>query len=256
MIKAVFFDMDGTIYSHKTNCVPESTRIALDTLRENGVMVFLATGRHFVEIEDFPVGKMNFDGYVMLNGQICTDSDRKIVFGNPIEGKDSEYLLNAFNNKEIPIMIVEKDQMYMNLVDEMVVKGQAEISTPIPEIQEYEGAPIFQFICYGGKELEERLASILEKCKITRWCPFGIDIISKTGGKVTGIKKMLEHYGVTEQEIIAFGDAENDLDMIEFAGIGVAMGNAKDEVKAVADYVTTDVDENGIWNACKYFGLI
>ena len=95
-----------------------------------------------------------------------------------------------------------------------------------------------------------------EKCKITRWCPFGIDIISKTGGKVTGIKKMLEHYGITEQEIIAFGDAENDLDMIEFAGIGVAMGNAKDEVKAVADYVTTDVDENGIWNACKYFGLI
>ena len=101
-------------------------------------------------------------------------------------------------------MIVEKDQMYMNLVDEMVVKGQAAISTPIPEIQEYDGAQIFQFICYGGKELEERLASILEKCKITRWCPFGIDIISKTGGKVTGIKKMLEHYGITEQEIIAF----------------------------------------------------
>lgn len=72
--------------------------------------------------------------------------------------------------------------------------------------------------------------------------------------KARGLRQI--HYGITEQEIIAFGDAENDLDMIEFAGIGVAMGNAKDEVKAVADYVTTDVDENGIWNACKYFGLI
>ena len=61
---------------------------------------------------------------------------------------------------------------------------------------------------------------------------------------------------MTKEEIIAFGDSDNDMDMLEFAEIGVAMGNAEVEVKAVADYVTTDIDEDGIWNACKHFELI
>ena len=80
--------------------------------------------------------------------------------------------------------------------------------------------------------------------------------MGKNGGKVVGIEKMLEHHGITKEEIIAFGDGENDLEMLAFAGVGVAMGNADEEVKEVADYVTTDIDDDGIWNACKHFNLI
>ena len=72
--------------------------------------------------------------------------------------------------------------------------------------------------------------------------------------KARGLRQI--HYGITEQEIIAFGDAENDLEMLQYAGIGVAMGNANEELKMIADYVTTDVDDDGIWNACKHFELI
>lgn len=256
MIKAAFFDVDGTIYSHESKCVPESTLKALEELRKKGIKIFLATGRHFSEIDEFPVGKLYFDGYIMLTGQICADQNRKIIYGNAIEGEDATYLLNAYKNKEMPIMLVEKDRLYVNYVDDTVVKGQAEISSPIPEVCAYEGAPVYQIICYGGKELEEELTPKLPNCKITRWCPFGVDIISKTGGKVTGIKKMLEYHDLKVEEMIAFGDGENDMEMLEFAAIGVAMGNAEDEVKAVSDYVTTDIDEDGIWNACKHFGLI
>ena len=73
---------------------------------------------------------------------------------------------------------------------------------------------------------------------------------------MAGIQWYLEHTGIKREEIIAFGDAENDLEMIRFAGIGVAMGNGAEEVKAVADYVTADIDDDGIEKALKHFNLI
>ena len=91
---------------------------------------------------------------------------------------------------------------------------------------------------------------------MTRWYYGGLDIIAAGGGKMAGIKRYLEHIGIAPEEIIAFGDAENDLDMLRYAGIGVAMGNADEEVKAVADYVTADVDDDGIEKALKHFNLI
>ena len=73
---------------------------------------------------------------------------------------------------------------------------------------------------------------------------------------MAGIKRYLELTGIKREEIIAFGDAENDLDMLRFAGIGVAMGNGAEEVKAAADYVTADIDDDGIEKALKHFQLI
>ena len=111
-------------------------------------------------------------------------------------------------------------------------------------------------IGYMTRKETENLALKIPNCKITRWYEDGIDIISKDGGKANGIQKILEVYGFTKEEAIAFGDSDNDLEMLEFAGIGVAMGNAVESVKEVADYVTSHIDEDGIWNACKHFGLI
>jgi hypothetical protein len=83
-----------------------------------------------------------------------------------------------------------------------------------------------------------------------------VDIIAESSGKVPGIEKMMESFGLKREEIIAFGDGENDMEMLEFAGIGVAMGNASDEVKACADYVTRDVDDGGILAALQHYGIL
>ena len=81
-------------------------------------------------------------------------------------------------------------------------------------------------------------------------------MISIDGGKAKGIGQVLAHYGLTAEEAIAFGDSDNDLDMLQAVKIAVAMGNACDEAKQCADYITTDVDDDGIWNALKHFELI
>ena len=73
---------------------------------------------------------------------------------------------------------------------------------------------------------------------------------------MAGIQRYLDVLGIQPEEIIAFGDAENDLEMIRFAGIGVAMGNAEEPVKAIADFVTADIDDDGIEKALKHYNLI
>ena len=76
------------------------------------------------------------------------------------------------------------------------------------------------------------------------------------GGKVSGIRYVLDQAGISPDECIAFGDAENDIDMLSFVGIGVAMGNAQDPVKEIADYVTSDADDDGIEKALRYWRIL
>ena len=100
------------------------------------------------------------------------------------------------------------------------------------------------------------MSSIADQCEITRWHEGGVDVIAKGGGKSTAIMRYLQMHNITPEEIIAFGDGENDMGMLQLAGIGVAMGNAGQQVKQAADYVTADIDDDGIEKALKYFGLI
>jgi hydroxymethylpyrimidine pyrophosphatase-like HAD family hydrolase len=94
------------------------------------------------------------------------------------------------------------------------------------------------------------------KCVITRWHPNAVDIIDPDGGKRAAVEQYCRDNGWAREEIIAFGDSDNDLEMIRYAGIGVALGNAEPEVKAAADYVTADIDDDGLAKALEHFGLI
>lgn len=255
MIKAIFFDIDGTLLSHSQWKIPLDTRRALDELKNKGMKVFAATGRHILELEELPMEDVFFDGYVTLNGQICLDSERNILFGTPVCEKDMEQILPLFEKKEIPMMFVETGRMYMNMVNKNVVDAQNDIATSIPPIQEYTGNPIYQVIAYGDEEELEQISALLGNCRLVRWNKRAADFIPANGGKVRGIEKFLEYYHIVREEVMAFGDGNNDIDMIEFAGIGVAMGNACQEVKACADYVTEDIDEGGVAKALKHFGV-
>lgn len=256
MIKAVFFDLDGTLISNTTGEIPKSARKSIDFLRMNGVRVFTATGRHMSEIKDLPAFDIQFDGFITLNGQLCLDSRKELLYGEPISERNVEQMLTMFEARKVPLMLVEKDRMYINYIDEMVEKAQSAINTPVPEIGTYSGEPIYQFILYSEEKTAEEIVAGLDDCKMTRWNPYGVDIISKSGGKVAGIKQIIQACGIQRNEVMAFGDGENDMDMLRYTGIGVAMGNAEEDVKVCADYITDDVDEDGIEKAFKYFKMV
>lgn len=137
-----------------------------------------------------------------------------------------------------------------------MVAAQKAVSSKVAPIGEYHGEKVYQFIAYGEREKLKNLVNDLPNCKLSWWNEYAVDIISKDGGKLAGIEKYLELQGQTLADAMAFGDGENDLEMLKAVKIGVAMGNGEEQVKRIADYITTDIDSDGIFNACKHYKLI
>ena len=257
MIKAVFFDIDGTIFSHFTKQVPPSTKQALQELKDKGVLRVAATGRHLIELQDMDLLKYDFDGYVTLNGQICLDRRLNVIYGNPFTERDRDAVIPLFKNKEMPLILMEKDRMYINYVDEHVVRAHEDIHTRIPDIREYGGATLYMSAAYCEKDREAFLTSQIGDCIFTRWSRHGVDIIPRGADKVSGIEQFLAHAGIRREESMAFGDGENDVAMLEYAAVGVALGNAKNEqIKAAADYVTDHIDEDGLRKALVRYQVL
>lgn len=258
MIRAAFFDIDGTLYSHRTNTVPPSTREALERLRQKGILIFLATGRSKAVLDDLPpLRDLPYDGAVTLNGAYCYDHNG-LIHHNPICPDDIGTLLDYLKREPIPCAFIEADQTYINFHNDRVYGVHEAIHTPLLPLGDLERGrthPVYQILLYL-KHGELDILPPMPHTRCTQWHTGGVDIFPADGGKASGIEQVLAHYGIFKEETIAFGDAENDLDMFGAVHISVAMGNAGPKVKAAADYVTADVDEDGIFRALEHFHLI
>ena len=115
---------------------------------------------------------------------------------------------------------------------------------------------VLQLTPFFSEEDEKAISPSMPHCVSARWHPNFTDITVQGADKGNALKQMSKHLGIGLEECIAFGDGGNDMTILQTAGIGVAMGNAYEGVKAVADYVTTSVDEDGIRNAFIHFGII
>ena len=256
MIKAVFFDVDGTLTTMTDHKVPKSARVAINKLQDNGILCFMATGRHILELEEMDPWDIPFDGYVTTNGEICLNKDKEIIFDLAISGDIKDGLVKLFNDKTIPLMFVEKDRMYHNFIDQRVIDAYGMLGTSIPDIGEYKGAKLYQACTYKYADEYDSYQKIFPKgIRFMWWHNNCIDLITNEG-KVEGIRHILDIYHLDPKDIMAFGDAENDIDMLKYAGTSVVMGNGDDHVKRYADYVTDTVENDGIYKALVHYGLI
>ena len=155
--------------------------------------------------------------------------------------------------------MVEEDGLFQNYIDENAFSLYGLLNFPLPPVrplEENNGKEVFQLIAFFQAVSEQEIMSVLPHCEATRWNPLFADVVPKGSSKAIGIDHIIAHYGIALEETMAFGDGGNDIPMLRHAGIGVALGNASDEVKASADWVTTSVDEDGIMNALRHFGVI
>lgn len=272
-IKAVFFDIDGTLVSFETHQVPDSTRRAVEELRRRGVKVFIASGRHVNSIDKLP--GMSFDGFVLINGSLAikcppsgataeqlsspTLSGREVIYSNPIQQTDIHSWLDFLTVEQHSTIFVFEEGLMYNFLDEDMRQIMDLLDFPMPEqgdLSMLRDHPIFQIITTFRDEEETRVMTHLPNCKTTRWHPLFTDIISRSASKGLGIQAVLDYYGWQKEEVIAFGDGGNDLEMLDLVGTAVVMGNASDEVKLHADFITESVDNDGVAKALQYFGLI
>lgn len=253
-VKAIFFDVDGTLFSHTQEKIPASALKALAALKDKGIKSIIATGRHITELEELKIASyFPFDAYVTLNGQYCYN-DQGLIYDLPINREDVQMVIDDVSKKHYPVIFVERDKMYINIVNDYVQKVQQDISSSVPPVgQLTNDEKIYQMIVY--QEASDNYIR-LPHCAKNIWHAGAFDLIPKSGGKEHGIKEVLRYYNIRPEETMAFGDAYNDIGMLEMCGIGVAMGNGNDEIKKHADYITTDIDDNGIYNALKYFKVI
>ena len=259
MIKAIFFDIDGTLLSHRTRTIPQSTQIALKRLRERGIYTFIATGRHISEMKDLPLDNLEFDGYITLNGQYCYNKN-EVIYDLPIDQQDIHNIIQLIENDSFPCIFVEKELMYINYHNQAVQIVQDAISTPLPDINDLKRGydnPIYQVIPYDiTQDDEAKILEAMPHCKKTRWHDLAIDVIPSQGGKQNGILKVLDYYNISIDETMAFGDGHNDIEMLSLAGIGVCMENGHEDVKLVSDFITKSVYDDGIVYALEYFNMI
>lgn len=259
MIKAIFFDIDGTLLSHQTRSVPDSTKYALHQLKQQGIYTFIATGRHISEMKDLPIHDLEFEGYITLNGQYCYNQ-KGLIYDLPIDQQDIHNIIAYIDANPFPCIFVEKELMYINYHNKAVQIVQDAISTPLPDINDLHRGydhPIYQVIPYDiNEQQEERILQLMPHCKQTRWHSLAIDVIPMQGGKQNGILKVLDYYHIKPEECMAFGDGLNDVDMFQVVGLSIAMGNASDEVKGYADDVTDSIDDDGIYHSLVKYDVI
>ena len=256
-IKAVFFDIDGTLVSFKSHTVPESARRAIARLREQGVKVFIATGRlmkHVAIVNDIEV-----DGYITVNGGYCITSAGEVIFESAFPRATVERVIDLSEQYGFDLNVMTHQDMYVSSMGERVKKiaSMINIMPTVADVRTIAATqPVVQMCPYISRELEQEIMSLLPDCVGSRWIETFMDLNVRGVDKSLGIQQVMNYYGLTMAEAMAFGDGGNDLPMVRDAAVGVAMGNACDELKAVADYITSSVDEDGVSRALEHFGLI
>ncbi len=259
MIKAIFFDVDGTLIPVSTRKIPTSTLEALNKLREKGIKLFVCTGRALPNIElikDY----FQFDGYVVTNGQLCLIND-EIIYKNPINKDNVKNIIPYLIEHKIACDFIMTDHVKTIFINDRVLELEELLSGTEQkrvesDITNIENEDVFQLSPFVLESEEKDLYPFMPDCTSARWYPTFLDFFPSTGGKAAGIEAIIQQLGIKQEETMAFGDGGNDIDMLKYVHIGVCMGNGLDHVKQIADYVTKNADDDGIVHALKKYKII
>lgn len=258
MIRALFLDVDGTLVSFSTHRVPDSARRALLRAHERGVRIFIATGRAVGNLEI--VAEVPYDGVVGLNGSDCVLRDGSPLVRHTIEAEDLERALALSDELQFPIAVEFDSGTFVNRLSPKVEQLARMVDMPVPQQTDLRELFAQETCCqlgfYLDPELEKAVMEHLPRLTASRWCDLFADINVAGADKGTGITEVAARFGFAREEIMAFGDGGNDVPMLRAAGIGVAMGNACLEALQAADYITADIDDDGLAKALRHFGVI
>lgn len=275
--KVIFFDIDGTLIEFGGG-FPESAKRGLTQAKENGHKIVICSGRSKCQVEDRLLD-FGFDGLVCAAGAYVEYRD-EVVY---------EHFMSEEQTKELLSYMEDNDTVYMlQCTDKIVATGRCmeamfedfkkrswgRMPENISKIFQHQridddllaNAKLYsnaEKVCFynANKSLEDVAKDIGSAYDLTA---MSFKSERDASGEITvaginkayGMEKLIEFMGVNREDTVAFGDGPNDFEMIEYAKVGVAMGNASDDLKAKADMVTTAIDDDGIYNGLKKLGLV
>ncbi len=277
MGKIVFLDVDGTLINYETVC-PDSAKKAVELARANGHKVYICTGCSKAEIEQRDLPEL--DGMIGANGGYVEDAGQ-VVMHQALTVDQVKHIVDWCNGRELGFYLEANSGMYINhwfevqapatMVKYAMGKG-ADEATAQAKADGFVNSMIRTDDLYRDdvnkvsfilSSYQDHLDSIVEfpDMECNTWggkdeqALFG-DLGPKGITKKHAIEVLLKHLGADQADTISFGDAKIDLSMFELCAYNVAMGNGGKEIKEAADYITDDVDNDGLYNAFKHLGLI
>ncbi len=255
-IKIIFFDIDGTMLPFGASQLPPRMQETIHRMQANGIITCIATGRTPMTLPRFE--GVEFDAYMTFNGSLCFDHKGEI-YSHPIPQSDVQTVIANARAIGRPVSIASRERLVANGVDQDLIDYYdiAHIK-PLPsaDFEQVSQGEIYQIMMGCREEEYPAILKDVRGAKIAAWWERAADIIPAVGGKGVGVEKMLEYYGLDRSQAMAFGDGNNDLEMLQSVSYSVAMGNASERLKAVAKEVCGKVDEDGIYHYCLKNGLI
>ncbi|MCR4716154.1 MAG: Cof-type HAD-IIB family hydrolase [Lachnospiraceae bacterium] len=259
---AIFFDIDGTLWDYEQKLIP-STIDAVRKLRANGHLAFLCSGRSRASIISKELLDIGFDGIVGGCGTYF-EYEGDVIFSNEIPWEILKRDIDTF--KEINVSAIYEGVDYLFVDTDMFPKTDPYINslrealkTTFKELKDINSSSrVNKYSVDFRHSSEELLRSKFEGYNIVVHARSTVAEImpSLEYSKASGMKRAINYLGIDQADTYAFGDSFNDLDMLEYAAHSVAMGNAVEAVKEMSEYITTDVNDDGIYNGLKAYGLI
>ena len=272
--KHIFLDIDGTLVGYDSK-IPASALKALQLAQANGHKIIIASGRSYGMIYSDLLNTVKFDG-IIASGGACVIVDGKVIYESFIEGDDLAFIIDYFRKNGINYLLMTKDELYAEPVfnnhispgmiangyNKDVVKQAYGWNTEVEDVRVVKGGEKLAY--FTSPYLPDKIAKDLDGRfyvvdfsigKVSEGSYFG-EMNNAGVTKASGIDEYLAYVGASIEDTIAIGDSANDLEMLEHAQVAIAMGNGTEAAKAVADFVTTDVDKDGIYNAFLKLGII
>lgn len=267
-MKIAFVDIDGTLLPIGSVKIPDSSIEAIHKARKNGNLVFINSGRCRLEIGD-SITNIGFDGLVCSNGLYVEEHGevlRNVCMDENLVKQASDWLEERkigffFEGQRV---MCASGSFYPQLLEREGPEHVEGMKRAFPMIKEselyYKDIAKINFLTVQG--LTDKMRNAFGAVAlVNEWSTVGDkfsmgEITVPNASKADGIKLLLEKHGLDRSCSLAFGDSSGDIAMVKYSGVGVAMGNASDSLKEVADYVTDDINEDGLYNAFRHFGLI
>lgn len=252
----VFFDIDGTLINEDKQ-VPEDTVRAVAELKATGVEAVISTGRapYFFQ----PIAEqLGINSFISLNGAYVVYQGQ-VVYKRVIPRTSIEQLVKHASQHNHSL-VYQGDQFYYSNTEEnpYVFNSISTLKVDHPHFDPdfWKGSDVFQAFLHCTEEEEAVYKDVFPDLRLVRWHPEAMDVMPVGGSKAQGIEFLLDSLNLKPSQAVAFGDGLNDIEMLSYVGLGIAMGNSHPELFQHADYITTSVDEQGIRNGLIHAGLL
>ncbi|GAD79228.1 Cof-type HAD-IIB family hydrolase [Vibrio ezurae] len=267
MYKLIAIDMDGTLLN-TDKVISDRNKQAIFDARSKGVTVVLASGRPLEGMLDslHQLGMDSDEDYVLCynSAVIKNVGTGKIISERLIAGSDAKRIYQLAQERNCNCQAFSKIHGLITPKDSYYTQHEAKINGLNVTVMDFEtlddSHPIIKTMLVDPVEVLQQIADTLPESlrrdySVVRSAPFFLEFCNPLSNKGTGVQTLAQHLGIKQSEVMCIGDAGNDHDMLKYAGLAVAMQNADDETKSLADHITDSNNESGVATAIEKFVL-